>query len=42
MQDWLHRTAESSIGREQETYNLELDVNAAELWSIPSDFRAQL
>ncbi len=42
MRDWLQRTAESSVGREHQTYAFDLHVNATELWPIPLDFRAKL
>ncbi len=42
LQDWLQRLANSSVGREQETYTFDLHVNAPELWPIPAEFRARL
>jgi hypothetical protein len=39
---WLQRTKDSTFGRENERYTIDLHVNAAELWAIPPGFRARL
>ncbi len=39
---WLDRTVASSKGRGGQTYAFDLHLNAAELWPIPSCFRAKL
>ncbi len=42
LSDWLARTRNSTLGREAQTYTLDLGINAADLWSIPLRFRARL
>ncbi len=42
LRDWLRRLADSSVGRERETYTFDLHVNAPELWPLPVEFRARL
>jgi hypothetical protein len=42
LSSWIEQTENSAIGRENDTYTLDLHVNAAELWAIPPRFRARL
>jgi hypothetical protein len=39
---WLQRTIDSTVGRQNEAYWLDLHLNAAELWPIPPRFRDRL
>ena len=39
---WLERTRQSSAGRADAPYTLNLTINAPELWAIPPRFRARL
>ena len=42
VQTWLERTLATAAGREGQSYGIDLDVNAGELWPIPAHFRARL
>jgi hypothetical protein len=39
---WIQETVNSTIGREEAVYTLDLHVNGSELWAIPPRFRARL
>ena len=40
VQDWLERTIRSGDGRAGQSFNIDLAINATELWEIPDHFRA--
>ena len=42
MQDWIAKTTASGADRSSEIFNLDLSINAPELWSIPPHFRDRL
>ena len=42
VRDWLRRVSDSSVGRERDTYRIDLGINAGQLWPIPDGFRARL
>lgn len=39
---WLEKTVDSHLGRAEHMFNIDLGLNAAELWPIPPYFRAKL
>lgn len=38
MRDWVRKVLDSQVGREQQTYRIDLHLNAYELWPLPPRF----